>query len=176
MALATDADARVSGLSHDSKPTPSRISLTKALAELTLLLLFGGLLSSCVLEYVARRYLLPQIELHEYQYKRQLKETHPKFEYTYYQRTCSVSDVSAESLEELRADQLSTKGASKLFQTHGVITFDNLLSRETATQLRQFILDENEKKEDFTPVPQQDKRKFDLKSLINTGLWSVQGF
>lgn len=107
--------------------------------DLPLLLSFALYLATIGLERLGTEYLIPQIYLQRF--------TRAKAEagITYYHRTCDAADQSAHDTSEfLVQPNMTTQDAVQLMITHGVTVIPNLLSEETATALRDFILAENE--------------------------------
>jgi hypothetical protein len=138
------------------------------LLELALLLLFGAYLSTAFLSEFVRRFILPQIDLIGYhRFKASEDYYYPAHEYSYYPRKCDPTVVKASTLDELKADHLlEGKDAAELFKRHGVITFDGLLSPETASQLRDYILANNKRATDFS-VLLEDYQRWSFKIGID---------
>lgn len=129
--------------------------LRTSVMELPLLILFAGWVATHVLERFTYDYLLPLQDLQEFKdYTRRATEL------TYYHRVCDERDVSANDTAELivNYDTMTPEDAMHHQLKHGVQVYPNLLSQETATQVRNWILAQNEKNEDMIPVIENQNR------------------
>jgi hypothetical protein len=106
------------------------------------------------LEYVKTNYMLPQLELQRWTPERAEQEV------TYFHRRCDESDQSAHDTEPLVIDYSSMSKRDKMehMLTHGVSVYPNLLSAETANEVRDFILAQNLKNEDMIDVIENTNR------------------
>jgi len=116
--------------------------------EGSLTILFGLLVSTYVAERLAVDYLLPQIQLQKFDWESGRREN----EVTYYHRKCTVDDLSARDTAELVVGPSSTttttpREAARHMNVHGAQVHPNLLSEETAKEVRDFVLRQNEKNE-----------------------------
>jgi hypothetical protein len=85
-------------------------------------------------------------------------------EATYYYRACSVLDLTAISRDELIVDtnlSPNTAGAQKLTQ-HGVALFQNVLSNETASTLREFIVEKNKRKKSWYVIANENRSSWGI--------------
>ena len=97
------------------------------------------MVSMNLLQQIHDEYLSKQIELMRFlPDNRQLTDT------TYYHRVCDESDITATSTLDLLLDENATKEeAANHMLKHGASMYPNLLSKETADALREFIDREN---------------------------------
>lgn len=111
-------------------------------------------LSSSLVDYFAREYILPQMEFHRWD-----DHTNAAMEYTYYFRECNASTITASTPAELVFEEdMSTDDALELFNTHGVIMLPQTISPETAAELREFILEENLRSQDVVDIFENENR------------------
>jgi hypothetical protein len=84
-------------------------------------------------------------------------------EVTYYYRACSVLDLTAISREELivNTNLPPNAGAQKLTQ-HGVAMFQNVLSSETASTLREFVVEKNKQKESWYVIANENRSSWGI--------------
>lgn len=146
---------------HDQRKSPSRLEkrfcgLRLIVGVVTSILImdlpfFLGLslfASTVVLDKISLKYLKPQLDLHEFDAAEDGSR-----EYTYFHRECNASDISAKHPSELIfTDDMDTLDALNLFNEHGSIVFPEIISSETAAELRSFILEENAKNKDTVPI------------------------
>ena len=86
------------------------------------------------------KYFVPQVELQRWNANRQRKEV------TYFSRECGPGDITAESVDSLIiSDDWTSTDAAANMNKHGVGVYPNLLSDQTAHELRDFILKHNKK-------------------------------
>jgi hypothetical protein len=113
------------------------------LMDLTLTILFALMVGTVLLHRLHDDYLYPQLRLMQWQEaERNFMET------TYYHRRCTVEDFTAKSLSELIVqDHFSSKDSMEHMLTHGVSVYPNLLTNETAWDLRDWIDKENKVQE-----------------------------
>lgn len=105
------------------------------------------------MEMLAVEFILPQMEFHRWD------EDNEAAEYTYFRRECNSSDITASEPSELVfTDEMSPSDALDLFNTHGSIIFPNVISPETAAELREFILEENLRNENMVYVFNSENR------------------
>ena len=129
------------------------------LLDIPLLLVFALLVSSLALEKFAKEYLLKQVELLEWTPERAATEL------TYYHRVCDEKDQSAHDTSDLivkeqqeNDNKSSNSNAVDLMMRHGAAVFPHLLSEETATALRNFILQQNARNQDMIYVLENKNR------------------
>ena len=124
-------------------------------AQVPLLVLFALYVTTLVLEQITHNYILPQQDLQDFtsDYRRET-------ELTYYHRICDVRDVSATDTAELVIDYatMTPNDAMRHQLKHGASVYPNLLSEETANEVRNWILEQNQKNEDMIPVIENDNR------------------
>jgi hypothetical protein len=116
------------------------------LLEIPLLFSWSAYRGLIELQDIAHRYWIPQIALQEFTPHK------AKTQLTYYHRVCDHRDLSAHDPSEFTIHFESESSvmnmnlrdeAVRLMNKHGAVAFPNLLSEETANQLRDFILQQN---------------------------------
>lgn len=109
------------------------------LLDVPLLVLFVLLMTTVVLHRLHDDYFYPLLKLMDWEgLDRDYLET------TYYHRYCTGEDFTAKTVQELViTDNYTTKDAATHMLTHGVSVYPNLLTNETATTLREWIVQEN---------------------------------
>lgn len=121
--------------------------------DMPLIISFGIYISTFVLEKVMNDYFIPQMEFHRWFSENEAQE------YTYFFRQCNASDITATDPSELVfTDEMSSHDALNLFNTHGSIMFPQVISPETAAELRAFILEENSKNKDLVSIFNAENR------------------
>jgi hypothetical protein len=115
---------------------------------------FAGYVATHVAEQVANEYLLPLIRSQVFTPERRAREL------TYYHRRCTVDDLTTRRVEDLVIDYaaMTPDDAYRHQLKHGASIFPNLLSEETAHNVREFILRQNEKNEDMIDVIENKNR------------------
>ncbi|KAL3917771.1 MAG: hypothetical protein SGARI_007635, partial [Bacillariaceae sp.] len=82
----------------------------------------------------------------------------PYMETTYYHRFCNGDDVSASSVSELIVTENSTaQDAMAHMLTHGASIYPNLLTKNTARELRDWIVEENEIQDGWTVIEKKNR-------------------
>jgi len=118
-----------------------------------LAVLFAVLVFSVVLHKLHDDYLHPQLQLMLWN-----AENRQFTDNTYYHRVCEENDFTATSPEELIIeDHFSTEDSVELMLTHGVSVYPNLLTNETATTLRDWIVVENHRREGWNVIGSQNR-------------------
>lgn len=113
-----------------------------------LALLFAALVAAVLLHQVHDKYLYKQLALMRFQ-----DSERDFFENTYYHRLCDARDISAASVEELIIPENATGNyAAEHMLTHGVSVYPNLLTPQTAHEIREFIVEQNKVQEGFTVI------------------------
>ena len=102
------------------------------LLDLPVILLFTFLVSTYAFQHVMHEYLSPQFEL--------LRMKKPR-DHTYYRRPCTERDITTNNTLDLVVTD--TQDAVEKTLTHGASIYPNLLSNDTARQLREYILEQN---------------------------------
>jgi len=122
--------------------------------DLPLILSFGLYIATVALERIGTDFLIPQLELQRFTPEK------AEIDLTYYHRICDASDLTANDTADFvfENDHMQTSDAVNLMLTHGVAAFPNLLSAETAHQLREFILHENKVSKDLIYVIENQNR------------------
>lgn len=121
--------------------------------DLPLLVLFALFVATVVVHKLHDEYLHPQLQLMVFKEEnRQFTDT------TYYHRVCDVDDFSAESPEELMIeDDFTAMDSMHHMLTHGTSIYPNLLTNETATELRDWIARENHIREGWSVIENQNR-------------------
>ena len=121
--------------------------------DLPLIVVFALYMASIGLEQIGTDYLLPQLELQRFTPEK------AESDLTYYHRVCDASDQTAhDTFELLVTPEMSTDEAVDVMLTHGAAALPNLLSPETAHELREFILEENKISRDLIYVIENANR------------------
>ena len=106
-----------------------------------------------VIEIVKDKYLLEQMNLQVWDDDRRLSEI------TYYSRECEYEDLTARDTPDLIIDpSAGTQAAVEKMMIHGVSVYPNLLTPETAKELRDFMVEENKRAEDVIAVIENEQR------------------
>jgi len=108
--------------------------------DVPVLVVFGMLVSTYIIEHIAVEFVLPQMDLQEFTWERRENEV------TYYHRVCTSADLTATDTSELVVDytRMTTDDAVVHMNRHGAQVYPNILSVETANEVRDFILRQNE--------------------------------
>ncbi|GFH48193.1 hypothetical protein CTEN210_04669 [Chaetoceros tenuissimus] len=108
------------------------------IAELPLVVLMSFAVAAHVGEYVYRAYLDPQIDLMEY------TDLNRTVDRTFYQMNCDASDISTLDPQDLYIQShFTTKNSVDHMLTHGMSVYKNILKKDTAIKLREWILERN---------------------------------
>lgn len=111
--------------------------------EFPLTLLFAAMVTAVALHKVHDKYLAPQLKLMTFQ-----AAGRPFLENGYYHRYCTGDEVSATSVSELLIPTNFTgEECAKHQMIHGVSVYRDLLSPQTVRELREYIVDQNQKQE-----------------------------
>ena len=126
-----------------------------AFIEVPVMILFTGYRTTFLIEQFYAEYLEPLMDL------QQTTEDRKPRELTYYHRTCTADDMSATDTPDLilRPEyNMSTDDAMQHMIEHGVSIYPNLLTEETAQEVREFVLRQNQKNEDMIYVIENEHR------------------
>jgi hypothetical protein len=142
--------------------TPKKASFSKRLMLAVLrfvfldLVLLAPLMALGVLTVVEKakdNFLLKQMDLQLWTDERRNSEA------VYYHRECSKEDVTTHDAADLLIDpDAGTAAAVENMMIHGVSIFPNLLTPETATEVRDFIVTENKRSDDLIQVIENRNR------------------
>ena len=125
--------------------------LRTLLVDFPLTMLFAALVATILLHKVHDDYLYKQLELMRFQ-----EDSRDFDENMYYHRVCAGEEVSATSVSQLLLPENATAEECADHQmTHGVSVYRDLLTPETAHELREFIVEENKKQEGFYVIENQ---------------------
>mmetsp|Transcript_23994 Transcript_23994/g.66489 ORF Transcript_23994/g.66489 Transcript_23994/m.66489 type:complete len:848 (-) Transcript_23994:674-3217(-) len=123
------------------------------LLDASLVALFVMLVFVLVVHRLHDDYLHPQLQLMMFK-----PENRQYTDATYYQRVCEVEDFSTDSVEDLMIrDDFSTEDCAHHMLTHGVSVYPDLLTNETATELRDWIARENYMRESWNVIENQHR-------------------
>lgn len=140
---------------------PSFVWLVKTILrtvviDFVMITLFTLLVGVTLLHQIHDDYLYPQLRLMRFESDgREFTDT------TYYHRHCTDEDfkTSAKTVEELIIkDDFTTKDATEHQLTHGVSVYRNLVSEETAKEMREWIIEQNKVRGKTLDVIQNYKR------------------
>eukprot|EP00531_Pseudo-nitzschia_arenysensis_P006588 CAMPEP_0116142726 /NCGR_PEP_ID=MMETSP0329-20121206/15063_1 /TAXON_ID=697910 /ORGANISM="Pseudo-nitzschia arenysensis, Strain B593" /LENGTH=820 /DNA_ID=CAMNT_0003637983 /DNA_START=112 /DNA_END=2575 /DNA_ORIENTATION=- len=118
-----------------------------------LTLLFAAFVFVVVLHKLHDDYLHPQLQLMVFQ-----EEGRRYTDTTYYHRVCDHDDLTASSPEELIIQDHHTKADTvDHMLTHGASIYPNLLTNETAHELREWIAIENYKRAQWNVIEAENR-------------------
>jgi hypothetical protein len=121
--------------------------------DIAFALVFALSLTSIYLGRFTDEYLLPAGKLMTWNSQRASREL------TYFHRYCDEEDQSTHRAADLLVDtDMTAEDATHVMLTHGAAMFPNLLSEKTATELRDFILEQNKKNENMIYVIENTNR------------------
>lgn len=113
------------------------------LCDLPLLVVFTLYVGTVLLHKIHDEYMLPQLRLMRF-----IPDARDFTDTTYYHRRCDPDDVTATSVNDLVVPKnASTEDSMNHMLKHGVSVYPDLVSTETAWELRNFIAEENPKHE-----------------------------
>lgn len=119
--------------------------LRTMIIDLPITMLFAAVVAAVTLHHVHDKYLLPQLQLMVFQ-----EDRRDYMETGYYHRYCTGDDVSATSVSQLLIpDNFTAEQCAEHQMIHGASMYRDLLTPETAQELRDFIVEENKKQEGF---------------------------
>ena len=123
------------------------------LFDLSLLVLFAIFVFTVLLHKIHDDFLYPQLQLMFFERdNRQYTDT------TYYHRSCTGDDITATSHHELMIqDNFTTEDSVQHMLTHGASIYPNLITNETATELRDWISRENKIREGWNVIESQNR-------------------
>ncbi|GAX10719.1 hypothetical protein FisN_14Lh235 [Fistulifera solaris] len=121
--------------------------------DVSIALVFALSLMTIYLGRFTDEYLIPAGKLMTWNSQRAAREL------TYFHRYCDEEDQSTHYAADLLVDSdMTAEDATQVMLTHGAAMFPNILSEETATELRDFILEQNKKNEDMIYVIENTNR------------------
>ena len=149
----TDSNGRKPVLTSTSSFARGIISLTKFIIHCILVVAFIGLCTSYCLRTIHKEYFLPLLHRAE-------RTNDDLFhEYTYYERQCTVEDVTltlqddpSQLIYETRTSTTSSSTSASVnpsnygvnqMMKHGVLVLPEILSSTTVKELREFVVDKN---------------------------------
>jgi len=127
------------------------------LLDLPIWTCFAALCLTWLAGHLRDKYWVPQLQLETW------TEDTARWddEYTYYGRRCTVQDQTAFSIDDpellFQPDDTPEQAKNKMLK-HGVTMYPNLLSDETAQEVRNFIVKQNRKKLDAIYVLENENR------------------
>jgi hypothetical protein len=153
-----------SSVTHEKKMTDRGVQSSttiRLLCSILRLIVCDGILTvifalfvfSVVVHKLHDDYLYPQLQLMLFETEnRQFTDT------TYYHRVCEEDDFTATSPQELMIeDHFSTEDSAEHMLTHGASIYPNLLTNETASNLRDWIARENHKRDGWSVIESQNR-------------------
>ena len=118
-----------------------------------LTVLFAAFVFAAVLRRLHDEYLHPQLQLMLFQ-----EERRQHTDTTYYHRVCDGEDFTASTPAELMIeDGFTTDDCVEHMLTHGVSVYPDLLTNETATELRDWIARENYRREGWGVIENENR-------------------
>ena len=122
--------------------------------DIPLLTCFAMYMATITIEQYATTYILPEMDLMVFDPDRRTKE------YTYYHRQCTWEDVTTDDEDDLivQYDDMTTQDAVDLMMYHGASIYPNVLSPETANEVRDFVIKQNERGQDMIGVIENENR------------------
>jgi hypothetical protein len=122
--------------------------------DLGLLLFFALYVSMLGLEWISKEYLIPQLHLQLFTPEKAERDV------TYYHRICTPNHQTAHNTDDLLIDYTTMTPQTVVDKMlyHGVTVLPRLLSPATAHELRNFILDENQKSRELIHVIENEHR------------------
>jgi hypothetical protein len=122
-----------------------------------LVLLLSVYISVLLLHHVYDEYLVPQAELMRWTEERKTNEM------TYYDRSCTVKDMSTNSTDDLLISSHTTPTQCMHHMAkHGVSLYPNILQEETADELREWIVQHNKMEEGFYVISGKHRFTFGI--------------
>eukprot|EP00538_Stauroneis_constricta_P000442 CAMPEP_0119555242 /NCGR_PEP_ID=MMETSP1352-20130426/7519_1 /TAXON_ID=265584 /ORGANISM="Stauroneis constricta, Strain CCMP1120" /LENGTH=935 /DNA_ID=CAMNT_0007601979 /DNA_START=28 /DNA_END=2835 /DNA_ORIENTATION=- len=157
-----DEDVTMASSSSSSRSTSTALATTVsiigyilriAILDIPLALLFASYVACCCVQFIGHEYLIPQINLMIFQ-----DAGRPFTDLTYYHRTCTEKDITATQPEELYIplDATAAEVEDRMLK-HGVSIFQNILSEETASGLREFIIEQNQIQDGWYVINNQNR-------------------
>lgn len=125
--------------------------------DIPLMALFALYVSTVLLHGVTVKYYIPQINLMKWNRVRQVKEL------TYYNRLCRDEDVTTNNTADLLIHpDMDSEDCMLHMLTNGVSIYPNLISDETATAARDFILKRNKLEENWGVISNKNRWSFGI--------------
>jgi hypothetical protein len=143
--------------SCDSKLGIFLLLLRTLVLDMPLVLLLSVYISVLLLHHVYDEYLVPQAELMRWTEDRKTNEM------TYYDRSCTVKDMSTNSTDDLLISSHTTPTQCMHHMAkHGVSLYPNILQEETADELREWIVQHNKMEEGFYVISGKHRFTFGI--------------
>ena len=83
-------------------------------------------------------------------------------EYTYYERQCDTTDISASNIQSLTLDESlhDANDATEMFMVHGMGMFSNVIDKNVSDDLRNYIRKRNHEltEDEVIPLDTPEKR------------------
>jgi hypothetical protein len=134
--------------------------------DLLLATTFALFVLSVVVHQLHDRFLFPQLQLMLFQRdNRQLTDT------TYYHRHCTEDDFTTDShLDLIIQNNFTTEDSVRHMLTHGASIYPNLLSNDTAFELREWISRENKVREGWNVIENKNRYSWGIDMNMNPTL------
>jgi len=156
---------------QDDSAQPSKVGgfvvrLCSATAHIILVVLFLTLATALCLDRIDEDYLYPQMKLMEW------AEAERDFaEVTYYHRYCDGSDLTTTSVDQLVIpENAPTQDTVNHMLTHGASMYPNLLTNDTAAQLREFIDAENRRQQGWHVIENENRYSWGIDMKMQPAL------
>jgi hypothetical protein len=131
--------------------------LRSAFLDLPFVALFTAYVALLILNYSWSEYYMPQAQLMKWTNERKTPDL------TYYNRVCTVQDVSTNSTADLVISPNTTPEEAMLHMAkHGVSLYPNILQEDTANELRDYIVQRNKVEEQFFVIAQENRFTFGI--------------
>ena len=161
--------AKVKGKQQSqSKSAPGSVlgrSLRWILLDLPVAVLFGVLLLTLLLRYSYLTYVTPIVQSYKRgEFRDNFYEDYDN-EFTYYNRHCGPSDISTSSANDLLIHpEYTADEAADVMLQHGAVAIQNILTNETATELRQYLATKHHHKKElgYNEVFWQEQNRLSL--------------
>jgi hypothetical protein len=122
---------------------------------MSLLILLALMMTAVVIHQIHDDYLYPQLRLMIWDDE---DDPRPYKETTYYHRYCTSEDFTANSVPELViTDDYTAQEATEHMLTHGASIYPNLLTNDTAKQLRDWIVRENKLRDGWNVIENKNR-------------------
>ena len=159
---------RVSSTNSNSNSSSNNSSGTimaflRWLLQTPVLLLFAVFALFATIQYSYESYVIPIIQ--SYKRGEMVLEFYDDYrnEFTYYNRHCTASDISTRDANDLLiTPQMSPEEAANRMLQHGAAAVKNVLTKDTATQLRDYLANKHAHHLDYNEVFWQEQGRLAL--------------
>lgn len=122
------------------------------LADLPLVLLFGLLCTTLLVQHAYKTYVIPITQSYkripiDYDNDKDMFYQNYDDEFTYYNRLCGPDDISTTSAADLLiGHDFTRRDAANVMLQHGAVAVPQVLSNDTATELRAYLVGKHEER------------------------------